>query len=472
MTLTGFAVSRPVTTTMFFLALSILGAISWTRLPLQLFPEVIFPEVFVTVALQGASAEQIEREVVSPAEGEIGKLDGVQLMESYCGNNSGGVRISYAPDTDMKFAFLQLQNRMSKLQSVFPERTQVNVQRFDASDMSATIMQINVLGDGDLNWLREFAEEKIRPELESVEGVVSAQVLGGRREAIEIIVDPMMLQAHRVSLTQVRSRLNAANQRRQYLGHVYKDNQTFPVSIHEQFQDLQEIENVVVVPQIPLHLGDIAEVRYGVQTQTDMQRVNGRASVGIRIQKDDDANLIDVSRAVELAILRINQDFAAEDISLVISTNQAEMMEEALSTLKQAALVGGLLGLVVLFLFLRNMRFVAVLLVAIPTSLLVTFNLMYAWNLSLNVLSLCGLALAVGMLTDNGIVVMENIFKHFELGKSPVEAARQGAEEVTRAVLAATATTVTVFLPVVFIQTDAQDILRELALAITFPLLA
>ena len=472
MTITGFAVRRPVTTTMFFLALSLLGVISWTRLPLQLFPELIFPEVFVTFNLAGASAEQVEREMVILAEGEIGKLDGVQVMESYCRANSGGIRISYAPDTDMKFALLQLQNRMSRLQPLFPERTRVNVQRFDSSDMSATIMQLNVLGEGDLNWLREFAEQKIRPELEAVDGVVSAQVLGGRREAIEIIIDPLMIQAHQLSVSQIRSRINAANQRRTYLGQVYDANQALSVSMHEQFQDLKQIEAVVVKPEIPLHLGDIAQIRYGAQSQTDVQRVNGKPSVGIRIQKDDEANLIDVSRAVEKAIEKINRDFAVEEIELVVSNSQAEMMEEALNTLKQAAVIGGLLGLFVLFLFLRNFRFVFVLLLAIPASLLLTFNLMYAWDLSLNVLSLCGLALAVGMLTDNGIVVMENIFKHFELGKRPLVAAREGTEEVSRAVLAATATTVTVFLPVIFIQSDAQDILRELALAMIFPLLA
>ncbi|MGA1197503.1 MAG: efflux RND transporter permease subunit, partial [Candidatus Latescibacterota bacterium] len=285
-------------------------------------------------------------------------------------------------------------------------------------------------------------------------------------------VDPVMIRAHQLSLSQVRSRINAANQRRQYLGHVYDGNQALSVSMHEQFQDIKQIEDVVVKPEISLHLGDIANIRYGAQTQTDVQRVNGKPSVGIRIQKDDEANLIDVSRKVEKAIANINQDVASEEIEVIITNNQAEMMEGALNTLQQAAIIGGILGLFVLFLFLRNFRFVLVLLLAIPVSLLVTFNLMYAWDLSLNVLSLCGLALAVGMLTDNGIVVMENIFKHFELGKSPIEAARQGTEEVARAVVAATATTVTVFLPVVFIQSDAQDILRELALAMTFPLMA
>ena len=472
MTLAGAAVRRPVTTAMFFLALAILGVISLDRLPVQIFPELVFPEVYITARQQGYSPEQVERELVMPIEEEVGKLEGIEAFESFSRENNGGVRIAYAPDTDMKFALLEIESKIARLQPMLPARTNLSVQRFDSSDLSATVMQISVLGEGDINWLREFAEEKIRPELEAVDGVVNAQVLGGQRTAIEIIVEPTMLQAHQLSMSDVRSRINAFNTPRQYLGHVYDADQRFAVSIQGQFTDLKQIRELVIKPELPLHLGDIAEIRYGLQERTDLQRMNGKPAVGIRIQKDDEANLIEIAAVLEETIARINRDLEPEEIELVVSQNQAEIMNEALDTLKQAAYVGGLLGLFVLFLFLRNLRFVAVLLLAIPCSLLLTFNLMYMWDLSLNVLSLCGLALAVGMLTDNGIVVMENIFKHFEQGKSPTEAAKAGADEVARAVIAATATTVTVFLPVVFIQSDFQDILRELALSMTFPLLA
>ncbi len=472
MTLAGIAVLRPVTTAMFFIGLAILGAISLDRLPVQIFPELVRPEVFVTVTQQGYSPEQVERELVMPVEREVGKLEGIEAYESFSRQNNGGVRISYAPNTDMKFALLQLESRITRLQPLLPARTRVNIQRFDSSDLSASVMQIHVLGEGDINWLREFAEEKIRPELEAVDGVVNAQVLGGQRTAIEIIVDPLMLQAHQLSMSDVRNRINAFNTRRQYLGRVYDGDQAYAVSIQGQFTDLVQIRRVVIKPELPLHLGDIAKIRYGLQERTDLQRINGKAAVGIRIQKDDEANLIELAGELEDTIERVNGDLAYENIQLVISQNQAEIMNEALNFLKRAAVVGGLLGLFVLFLFLRNLRFVAVLLLAIPCSLLLTFNLMYMWDLSLNVLSMCGLALAVGMLMDNGIVVMENIFKHFEQGKSPKEAAKAGTDEVARAVVAATATTITVFLPVVFIQSDFQDILREFALSIAFPLLA
>ena len=334
--------------------------------------------------------------------------------------------MSYDPDVDIKFAILQLESRISRLQSVYPERTRVQVRRFDSTDLSASVMQLYVLGEGDLNWLRDFIEEKIRPELEAVDGVVNAQVVGGRRRAVEVIVDPLLCQAFQITMGQIRSRINAFNRRREYVGRVYDGAQAYAVSLQGQFTDLQQIRNLVLKPEIPLRLGDVAQVRYGLQEQTDRHRINGKPSVGVRIQKDDEANLIAVSRDVEIEIARINREFVDEGVELGISSSQAELMEEALFTLKQAAIAGGLLGLFVLFLFLRNLRFVSVLLLAVPVSLLVTFNLMYAWDLSINVLSLCGLALSVGMLMDNGIVVMENIFKHYERGKSPIQAAQDG----------------------------------------------
>ncbi len=472
MILPDLAVRRPVTTSMFFAAFAILGVVSWTRLPVQLFPELIFPEVFVTLSLQGASPEQIERDLVIPAEGEIGKLDGVQEMESFAMANRGGIRIAYAPDVDMKFALLQLQSNLNRLQPTLPERTQTDVRRFDSADLSSSIMELHVLADWDLNQLREFTEENIRPELESVDGVVDVSVMGGRRSAVEIVLDPFLLEAHGLSTGEVRGRLNSYNQRREYLGRVYDGNRAYSVSIQGQFTDLRQIRNLVLNAEGTLRLGDVSRVGYGLQEQADRHRVNGKPSVGVRIQKDDEANLIEVATAVEAAIGQLNRNFKSDGVELGVSSSQADLMTGALSTLKQAAIIGAVLGMIVLFLFLLNLRFVSVLLLAIPVSLLMTFNLMYLGGLSVNVLSLCGLALAMGMLADNGIVVMENIFKHYERGKSPAQAARDGAAEVGRAVVAATATTVTAFLPVLFIESDARDLLRELALSMAFPLMA
>ena len=470
--ISNLAIRRPVTTAMFFIGIGMLGVVSLGRLNVELMPEVVFPQIFVAVSQPTLSPEQVERDLVMPVEEEIGKLENIVQIDSQSRLGAGTVSISYEPSTDMKFAELQVNRRMGQLLPNLPDQTNLVVQRFDTSILTSAVMTLQVLGEGDVNWLRDFAEEKIRPELEAIEGVVSATPLGGQQRNIEIIVDPELLAAHALSMNAVRGAINSVNVPRSYVGRVFDANQRYPVSISGQFTSIGEIHDVVVRQDGQLTLGDISDIHFGLQERTDLSRVNGFEAVSIRIQKENEANLIAVAAELNAAVDRLNSDLAAEEIEILVTDDQAALMQEALGTLQQAAIIGVILGLCVLFLFLRSVRFVGILLLAIPASLLLTFNLMYAFDLSLNVLSLCGLALSMGMLADNGIVVMESIFKHFELGKSPIEAARDGTGEVSRAIVASTSTTVAVFLPVVFIQSDFQDIIRELALAITFPLMA
>jgi len=470
--ISDLAIRRPVTTVMFFIGIGMMGVVSLGRLNVELMPEVVFPQIFIVASQRTASPEQMERDVVMPIEEEIGKLENVVQIDSQSRLGSGTVTISYEPSTDMKFAELQVNRRMGQLLPTLPAQTTLNVQRFDTSILTSAVMTLQVLGAGDLNWLRDFTEERIRPELEAVEGVVSATPLGGQQRSIEIIVDPEMLGAHQLSMNAITGAINSVNVPRAYVGRVFDANQGFPVSVSGQFASLSEIHDVVLRQDGQLTLGDLAEIGYGLQERTDYSRVNGLEAVSVRIQKENEANLIAVADGLKATVERLNRQFAAEEIEIIVTDDQAAIMQEALGTLQQAAIIGVFLGLGVLFLFLRSARFVGILLLAIPSSLLLTFNLMYAWDLSLNVLSLCGLALSMGMLADNGIVVMESIFKHFEAGKDAMEAARVGTAEVSRAIIASTATTVAVFLPVVFIQSEFQDIIRELALAITFPLMA
>ena len=470
--ISALAIRRPVTTAMFYIGIGMLGFVSLSRLNVELMPEIVFPQIFIVANQRTLSPEQVERDLVMPIEGEIGKLADVVQIDSTSRLANGTVTVSFEPSTDMKFAELQVQRAMTQLQPNLPEQTTLTVQRFDTSVLTSALMTLQVLGEGDINWLRDFTEEKIRPELEAVDGVVSATPLGGQRRSINVIVDPEMLAAHQLSMNNVIGAINQTNVPRTYLGRVFEGNQRYPVSLRGQFTALSEIHGVILRQDGPLTLGDIAGIGYGLQERTDLARVNGLAAVSVRIQKENEANLIEVAGELNRVVALLNAELAAEEIEITVTEDQAGLMLEALGTLRQAAVIGVFLGLCVLFLFLRNVRFVGILLLAIPSSLLLTFNLMYAWDLSLNVLSLCGLALSMGMLADNGIVVMESIFKHHEMGKSPAEAARDGTASVSRAIVASTATTVSVFLPVVFIQSDFQDIIRELALAITFPLLA
>ena len=199
-------------------------------------------------------------------------------------------------------------------------------------------------------------------------------------------------------------------------------------------------------------------------------RVDGKAGVGIFVQKDNISNMLKVSNAVLEEIESINSDLAETGYELVINFNQAELIQSAIDRVQKLAVTGAFLAMALLFLFLRNLRFVTILVIAIPVSLLVTFNLMFTFDLSINILSLVGLALAIGMLVDNGIVVMENVFLHRQRGKGPREAALTGTKEVGRSIFAATVTTVLVFLPVLFVESQAQLFIKELALSVIFPL--
>ncbi|NKB88159.1 MAG: ATP-binding cassette domain-containing protein [Acidobacteria bacterium] len=382
------------------------------------------------------------------------------------------ISIVFAPETDMQFALLQVQSRMDRLQPTLPPQTQIVVQRFDSSLLTQSMMTIGLLGEGDVNWLREYAELNIRPEIEAVNGVVSAAPLGGQRRAIEIVLNGDAMEAYGMTSQRLRAALDQANQPRAYVSEVRDRSNAYPVSLRGQFTTLQQIRDVVIDSSIPLRLGDVAEVRGGLQRRTDLNRVNGLSAVGIRVIKEDEANLIETADAIRSAVERINVEIAPTGMELIVVSSQADLMQGALSALIKAAVIGLVLGLVVLFLFLRNLRFVSVLTVSIPASLLLTFNLMYAWDMSINVLTLCGIALAMGLLADNAIVVLESIFKHYERGCTAARAARDGTAAVSRPVIASTATTAAVFLPVLFVQSDFETILRDLSLAIMLPLSA
>ena len=203
MSISALAIRRPVTTAMFFLAVSLLGLASLDRLRVELLPEVVYPEIFVQLTQRTLSPEQAERELLIPAEGEVGVLQGVVALESNASQGRATVRVSFAPATDMKFALLQVQSRMDRLQPQLPEQTQISVLRFDTSILTAVVMELQVLGEGDLNWLREFTEQNVRPQLEAVEGVVSATVLGGQRRAVLVILNRDALEAYGLTATRV-----------------------------------------------------------------------------------------------------------------------------------------------------------------------------------------------------------------------------------------------------------------------------
>ncbi|MCI0690704.1 efflux RND transporter permease subunit [candidate division KSB1 bacterium] len=469
--MTSFALKRPVTILMIALGLCLLGVISWQRLPVQLLPQFILPEVYVGTGMPGASPEKIERELVFPIEEELATLEGVHDIESNVFADYATTKVSFNHGTDMKFALLKLQQKMNALENRLPVGTRIEVNRFDTADLSTYLMELSIRGEASIDELRETAERRVRPKLEQVDGVVNINIGGGQRSTVGIIIDQDRCEALGIPVTLVQQKINAFHRQPEHLGRVISAGRILDVNLLGRVDDLRELSELVIDPRGPVRLTDVAQIGYSQAERTQLYRVNGKAGVGIFVQKDNTSNMLAVANDVLAQIERLNHELAPQGFELAVNFSQAALIQQAIDRVKNLALTGALLALLVLYLFLRKMRFVLILMVAIPVSLLVTFNLMYGFNLSVNILSLCGLALAVGMLVDNGIVVMENVYAHYQRGKNALAAAADGTREVSRSIFAATGTTVLVFLPVLFVESDAKLFVRELALSVIFPLL-
>ncbi len=469
--MTRFALNRPVTVLMLTLGLCLAGALSWQRLPVQLLPEFIYPEVHVGAVLPGATPEQAEKELALPIEAAIAQLEGVRDIETTVYANATSIRVVYAYGTDMDFALLKLQQKMNAVGHNLPRGARIRIDKFDTADFASYLMQISIRGQADIQALRETAERRVRPKLEQIDGVVNVSVGGGRRKRVSIDIDEEKCRALGIPVQLVSSTIDRYHRRTEFLGRIEHEGRRVDVNLPGAVDDLYQLRHLIIRPVGPVFLKDVARVEFGEAERRQIFRIDGKSSVSMLIQKDNLSNMLAVSEAVLREVGRLNRTLRPAGYELVVNFNQAELISTAIERLKNLALSGALLALVVLFLFLRSLRFVLILMIAIPVSLLVTFNFMYAWGLSVNILSLCGLALAVGMLVDNGIVVMENIFSHYRRSGKSIEAVLQGTREMTRSIFAATGTTILVFLPVLFVESEARLFLRELALSVVAPLL-
>ena len=472
MKISTIAIRRPITTIMLFLGLGILGVISWYQLPIQILPRMVFPNIYVNVYMNGYSPEAIERELVIPLEEQIGTLDDIEEINSTSYQNRGIVRVAYHYGTDMKLAFLKIQQKVSSIEKSLPQRSSVRVNREDTENISNFLMELNLRGSDDVEYLREFAERKIKPKLEQIDGVVAVYIGGGRDRSVEIEIDEDKCRSYGIPISLIKQKIESSNVRRQFLGSVTEKNQRFFITLDSRFTDIQEIENLIIDDKAPIFLKDLANIKKGFRERASYFRINGKQSIGLWVLKDDLSNLISLSNSVLKVVDELNRTYEKDDIYLKVAFNQAEWMQNAIDKVKKLALVGILLAILVLLFFLKNIRVVSILMLAIPISLLITFYIILQAGLSLNILSLMGLALAIGLLVDNGIVVLENIFRHHEKGKDSFIAADIGSDEVSRAVVAATFTTVIVFMPFLFVQSEIKIIGKELSLSVIFPLLA
>lgn len=468
--LPALAIARPVTTAMVFLGLALVGIVAWEQLPVQLLPNYELPRVWIQVVHPGASPDGLERDVLRRLEGEIATISGVEEISSSASTGQASIEVAFSRDADLDLASLRVQQRLAAVKDDLPEQVLVGLQRFDTSVFSNFVMILSLRGDADLAGMRSLAEDQVVPLLQGVNGVVQVATQGGASRQLAVIVDPERARASGASLLAVREALAGVTRPVQGVGDVRDGSRTLPVVLDRRARSVSDVAIAPVGARS--RLADVAELQLALASSVERYRVNGQTSVGLFAYKDPQANLIQIARDLRVVVAEFNARHSGEGRTLAIDFDAAEIIEENMDTLLDRALTGAILALLVLLVFLRDLRSVAVVGIAVPAALLVAAALFRATGLTLNVLSLLGLALSVGMLLDNSIVVLESITARREKGDSPREAAGRGVSRVLRATIAGTATTVIVFVPLFVVTTDLSPLFHELALSVALPLLA
>jgi len=443
-------IQRKVTICMIFIGMSLLGYISYNRLSVELLPNAELPMLFVQIASPSAvSPQYLEQQGVIPVEGAIGTLEGVEQIDTRIRGNQAFMQVSFKQGVRFKYVFLKLQQKIDAVKTQLPTDLFVNVSKIDLQQLTNQFLELQVRGSGGTDRLRTITEQEIRPAFENINGIASINVFGGREKNLEILLDKPACEPHNITAETVRSRLNQNSGSRTLAGYLYEGKRRYFIRTASEYTELKDIENIVMAPG-PILLKDVAKVSFGVDEGTSISRVNGKDAISMTATKASQSNIINLSHRCQELIQQLNEQLQSKDIQIVIQQNLADNMEDNIGQIINLALIGGLLAVLVLWVFLKDIRLISIIAVSIPVSVLAAFNLFYGADISINSLTLIGMALAVGMLLDNSIVVLENIYRLVSDGKSTKEAASEGVKGVAKAIVAATLTTATVFLPFIF----------------------
>ncbi|GAW92432.1 efflux RND transporter permease subunit [Calderihabitans maritimus] len=471
MRITDFAVRRPVTVVMVICIVLLLGGISLSRLAIDLYPDIKLPVAAVVTNYSGASPEEIEKLVTRPLEEILGTVNNVDqiVSESYAGTSLVVVWFDWG--TDMDFATLQMREKIDFIKPFLPEDVESpKVLKMDPNMMP--VVEAAVSGGRSQVELKRLVEDVIQNRLERLEGVATVYVSGGLTREIQVLVDPVKLQSYGLSLEQIKQTLRGENLNLSS-GEIVEGKTELFVRTLGEFRNVEEIEKVLL--PLPgggsVYLKDVADVIDGYKEVDQITRVNGQPSIGVHVIKQSKTNTVQVAQRVKKELEKLKREMP-DDIQIDIVSDQSRFIEQAIGRVAQNTIVGGIFAVLILFLFLRNLRSTLVIGIAIPISIISTFILIYFNNLTLNMMSLGGLALGVGMMVDSSIVILENIFRWRQEGHGREQAAVEGSNEVASAVVASTLTTIAVFLPIVFVEGIAAQLFRQLAMTVSFSLAA
>jgi len=470
MKLADVSIKRPVFATMMILSLVVLGLFALTRLNVDLYPDVDFPYVVVTTVLPGAGPEQIEFDVAKQVEDAVNTIEGVKHIESRSQENVSMVIIEFRLEIDGKQAAQDVREKVAAIRSELPDEIEDPViQRYDPA--SEPIITLTVSGERSEKDLTTLTKEVIKKRLENVPGVGNVKLVGGAEREININVDLERLKAYSLSINDVVQSVGASNVEIPG-GNLNQGSRQLLLRTMGKFRSIKDFNNIIIVNNNGniVRLSEIAEVVDGVKERTSISRFNGKTAVGLQIIKQSGSNTVQVANEVEKQITKLKAELPG-NLKISMAQDNSVYIRDTINDVLFDILYGGLLAVIVIYLFLANWRSTIISAIALPSSIIATFFAMYVLNFTLNMMSLLALSLAVGLLIDDAIVVIENIYRHLDKGETPFEAAKAATEEIGLAVLATTFTIIAVFVPVAFMQGIVGRFFYEFGITVSIAVL-
>ncbi|EAT14411.1 efflux RND transporter permease subunit [Desulfuromonas acetoxidans] len=475
MSVLHYSIKKPVSVAVFVIMILMFGIIGLNKLPVQLTPDVELPEITVTTTWPGATPYDIEQEIIEDQEDALKGLQNLISLESSSYNNYGTISLVFKVGVDIDNALLRVANKLDEVGD-YPENVDKPIIEAAGANSSPVIWLLLKTKQGNetpIDQYRTFYDNEVEQHLERIDGVGSLFVGGGTEKELQVVVDREKMARHNITISQVTHSLQQANENTS-AGNLSIGKKDYRIRTVSRFQNETDPLDVVLVDDgiKRVYLRDVATTQEGFEKRTFAVQNNGKPCIVVGIRKEKGANVIDLVQRAHETIDELNAGLLADNgLTFDWVYDQTPYINTAISIVKQNALIGGLLAIVVLLVFLRSVSGTAITAIAIPVSVIGTFISLWVFHRNLNVVSLAGISFAIGMLVDSAIVVLENIDRHRQMGKKAFDAALDGASEVFGAVLASTATTVAVFLPVIFIEQEAGQLFRDIAIAITFAIL-
>ena len=468
------AIRYPVTTAVGVILLVLFGGISLFLLPIQLTPTVEDPIVSVTTNWPGASPLEVEREIIQEQEEQLKSLEGLRKMESQSSDSSGVITLTFQIGTEVDSALLRVSNLLQQVPEYPRDADKPVITSVDTDAGAVAWFMLHPADengfDGDMATLYDYVDDFIKPEFERVPGVATSGFFGGRPHEMHVIVDPARLASRRVTLNEVATALDREN--RNFSGGDFDEGKRrYIVRTVGEYTSAEEIDDIVIALRdgVPVYLRDVGHAEMGFRKAGARVFQKGKPILAINVAKENGSNLLAVMAGVRETLNRLNEGrLADKGLQLTQVYDESEYVHSAIRLVLQSLLIGGALAILVLLVYLRSASSTLIIALAIPISVIGAFAAMKMFGRTLNVLSLAGMAFAAGMVVDNSIVVLENIYRHRQMGKSRYDAAFDGTREVWGAVLASTLTTIAVFVPIVFMVGEVGELFGDIALAISF----